>query len=151
MAVSDRIIVMKNAEIAQAGTPHDLYERPASAFIADFIGDANLIDAEIIGSAETKRIRVDGIDHKLVMQTTLTGAVKLVLRPHQIALSATPRTDSIPAEVSYAAYLGNHIQYSLTSNVGEIFAILPPLETPFRRGDNLFVSWRSEDIRLVSQ
>ncbi|MCT4333174.1 ABC transporter ATP-binding protein [Paracoccus sp. YLB-12] len=151
MAVSDRIIVMKNAEIAQAGTPHDLYERPASAFIADFIGDANLIDAEIIGSGQTKRIRVDGIDHKLVMQTTLTGAVKLVLRPHQIALSATPRTDSIPAEVSYAAYLGNHIQYSLTSNVGEIFAILPPLETPFRRGDNLFVSWRSEDIRLVSQ
>ena len=151
MAVSDRIIVMKNAEIAQVGTPHDLYERPASAFIADFIGDANLIDAEIIGSGQTKRIRVDGIDHKLVMQTTLTGAVKLVLRPHQIALSATPRTDSIPAEVSYAAYLGNHIQYSLTSNVGEIFAILPPLETPFRRGDNLFVSWRSEDIRLVSQ
>ena len=150
MAVSDRIIVMKNAEIAQAGTPHDLYERPASAFIADFIGDANLIDAEITGSDEATHIRVNGADHVLPMQTPLTGAVKLVLRPHQVALSATHQPGSIPAEISYAAYLGNHIQYSLTSEAGEIFAILPPSGSPFTRGDNVFFYWHPEDVRLVS-
>lgn len=47
MAVSDQIIVMNNAEIAQTGSPFTLYDRPASAFIADFIGDANLIEVDV--------------------------------------------------------------------------------------------------------
>ena len=47
LAVSDRIIVMKNAMIAQEGTPRDLYETPGSAFVADFIGEANLLECEI--------------------------------------------------------------------------------------------------------
>ena len=47
LAVSDRIIVMSNARIAQEGAPRELYEEPANAFVADFIGDANLIDVTI--------------------------------------------------------------------------------------------------------
>jgi iron(III) transport system ATP-binding protein len=43
LAVSDRIIVMNNAVIAQSGTPRDLYEEPADAFVADFIGEANIV------------------------------------------------------------------------------------------------------------
>ena len=47
LAVSDRIIVMAHAAIAQAGAPRDLYEAPASLFVADFVGDSNLLDAEL--------------------------------------------------------------------------------------------------------
>jgi iron(III) transport system ATP-binding protein len=47
LAVSDRIVVMKMGQIAQIGTPADLYEHPASSFVADFIGDANLIEGRI--------------------------------------------------------------------------------------------------------
>ena len=47
LAVSDRIIVMSNARIAQVGTPRELYEAPLNLFVADFIGDANLIDVEV--------------------------------------------------------------------------------------------------------
>jgi iron(III) transport system ATP-binding protein len=47
LAVSDHIIVMEAGRIAQQGTPHELYEQPASRFLADFIGDANLIDGEL--------------------------------------------------------------------------------------------------------
>jgi ABC-type Fe3+/spermidine/putrescine transport system ATPase subunit len=46
LAVSDRIVVMNNAVIAQDGTPRDLYERPANAFVADFIGEANMFLCE---------------------------------------------------------------------------------------------------------
>ena len=58
MAVSDNIIVMNNAEIAQIGTPADLYEAPKSAFIADFIGDANLVrcDVEKVASGSVTAI-----------------------------------------------------------------------------------------------
>ena len=47
LAVSDRIIVMNNAVIAQDGTPRELYEAPATAFVADFIGEANILPCEI--------------------------------------------------------------------------------------------------------
>ena len=47
LAVSDRIVVMKMGQIAQIGTPAELYERPASPFVADFIGDANLIEGTV--------------------------------------------------------------------------------------------------------
>ncbi len=49
LAVSDRIIVMNNAVIAQDGTPRELYDAPANAFVADFIGEANIFDCEIAG------------------------------------------------------------------------------------------------------
>lgn len=54
LAVSDRIIIMKDGEVAQSGAPRDLYEAPASAFIADFMGEANVIPCEVVG--------IDGAD-----------------------------------------------------------------------------------------
>ncbi|PTE19834.1 ABC transporter ATP-binding protein [Cereibacter changlensis JA139] len=150
MAVSDRIIVMKNAEIAQAGSPRDLYERPASSFIADFIGDANLLDAEVTASGAVTMVRLQGQEYTLPLATDLKGAARMVLRPHQVVLNAAPAPGSIPAEVTYAAYLGNSIQYTLASPAGEIFAILPPSSQPFAMGDTVHVTWRPEDIRLVA-
>lgn len=149
MAVSDRIIVMKNAEIAQAGTPRDLYERPASSFIADFIGDANLLDVEVTATGEQTTVRLLGQDHVLPLASAEKGPAKLVLRPHQVRLTDGPLPGSVPAEVTYAAYLGNHVQYTLASAAGEIFAIQPPVANPFGRGDQVHVSWAAEDIRMV--
>ncbi|WP_372804283.1 ABC transporter ATP-binding protein, partial [Paracoccus seriniphilus] len=151
MAVSDRIIVMKNAEIAQAGTPRDLYERPASSFIADFIGDANLLDVEVTQSdASSAAIRLLGHDYDLPRATAARGAAKMVLRPHHVRLNASPLPGSIPAEVTYAAYLGNSIQFTLSSPAGEIFAIAAPTDRPFAVGDTAHVTWQPEDIRLVA-
>ncbi|MET0744048.1 MAG: ABC transporter ATP-binding protein, partial [Microvirga sp.] len=48
LAVSDRIIVMSNAHVAQTGTPRELYEEPADLFVADFIGDANILSGELV-------------------------------------------------------------------------------------------------------
>ena len=51
LAVSDRIIVMSNARIAQTGTPRELYEEPANLFVADFIGDANIVTGDLVSLA----------------------------------------------------------------------------------------------------
>ncbi|MEZ5721519.1 MAG: ABC transporter ATP-binding protein [Paracoccaceae bacterium] len=123
MAVSDRIIVMKNAEIAQEGTPADLYERPNSAFIADFIGDANLLPVEVTKAGDRTEVRLDGQTLTLPTAFAATGKADLVLRPHQVRISREPGAGTLPAEVAYAAYLGNQMQYTLTTALGEIFAI----------------------------
>ncbi len=154
MAVSDRIIVMKNAEIAQEGTPADLYERPASAFIADFIGDANLIDVEVVGQGPQTEIAWLGGRLTLplagqALGPQALGPAKLVLRPHHLRLGAEPGPASLPAEVSYAAWLGNSVQYTLSTPFGPVFAIAPPQPRPFAPGASVHLSFAAEDLRLV--
>ncbi len=149
MAVSDRIIVMKNAEIAQEGTPHDLYDRPASAFIADFIGDANLIDVEVTRSGPETEIALQGRRMMLPLASVLTGPARLVLRPHHIRLGRDAGPDTLPAEVTYAAWLGNSVQYTLATPVGSIFAIGAPQPTPFRQRDTVHLGFAVGDLRLV--
>ena len=149
MAVSDRIIVMKNAEIAQEGTPEDLYERPASAFIADFIGDANLIDVEVAPDGAATGVELLGRRIELPLATSVRGAGKLVLRPHQMTISAEPTAHSLPADVTYAAYLGNQIQYSLETRAGPLFASVAPRAKPFAVGEHVHVGFDPADLRIV--
>ncbi|MBS0123682.1 ABC transporter ATP-binding protein [Thetidibacter halocola] len=149
MAVSDRIIVMKNAEIAQEGTPEDLYDRPASAFIADFIGDANVIPVEVAKAGPEAEIRLLDRTYALPLAWPATGPAQLVLRPHQLRLSRDAGDGMLPAEVSYAAWLGNSVQYTLTTPAGSLFAIASPQSEGFRKGDSLHVAFRATDARLV--
>ena len=151
MAVSDRIIVMKNAEIAQEGTPQELYDRPNSPFIADFIGEANLIDCEVTGVAEgVTTIRVAGRELPVGNPLNCSGDAKLALRPHEIEL--VPVQDPrcvLPGVVSYAAYLGSQIQYSIDSEIGPLFVTCLPEETPFRQGDAVGLHLSAAKSRLV--
>lgn len=149
MAVSDRIIVMKNAEIAQEGAPCDLYDRPASAFIADFIGDANLLPVEVTRAGETTDLRLLDRTLTLPLAWPAPGPAQLVLRPHQLRLTRDPGPRTLPAEVSYAAWLGNSVQYTLTTPAGPLFAITPPDGTPFAKGDSLHVGFDLPTARLV--
>jgi len=149
MAVSDRIIVMKNAEIAQEGTPADLYERPNSAFIADFIGDANLLPVEVTRSGESTEIVLGGTRLELPTAFGATGKAELVLRPHQLQLARDPGPATVPAEVSYAAYLGDQMQYTLVTALGEVFAITPPVADPFLQGETVHVGFDPAAARLV--
>ncbi|WP_319530197.1 ABC transporter ATP-binding protein [uncultured Cohaesibacter sp.] len=150
MAVSDRIIVMKNAEIAQEGTPHDLYERPNSAFIADFIGDSNLVDCDILSSgADGTEIRLGSKQVRVPIDTKLTGQAKAVLRPHHIRLDPTSKDVPFHGEVTYAAYLGDEIQYTVQGEFGELFVIAQAVGQPITVGQTVGIGMSVEDLRLV--
>ncbi|NOR61628.1 MAG: ATP-binding cassette domain-containing protein [Rhodobacteraceae bacterium] len=148
MAVSDRIIVMKDAEIAQEGSPHDLYERPSSAFIADFIGDANLVDCDVLNSADGgAEIAVAGQKLMVPNEAGHKGTAKMVLRPHHIRLAE--KGEGFEGNITYAAYLGNQIQYTLDGELGPLFAIADTTANPFKMGQNVRISFDAAEIRLV--
>lgn len=150
MAVSDRIIVMRNAEIAQEGTPNDLYERPNSAFIADFIGDANLVDCDIISSGSHKtKIRVVGKEFTIPSEFTMKDHAKLVLRPHLVDLSKMKTANGFGGKIAYAAYLGNQVQYTISSELGELFVISDVTEKPFVLGDSVNLDVATSNMILV--
>lgn len=150
MAVSDRIIVMKNAEIAQEGTPHDLYERPNSTFIADFIGDSNLVACDILSTdQESTEIRLGKKQIRVPISTSLKGHAQAVLRPHHLQLDQENRDAAFEGEVTYAAYLGNEIQYTVQGDFGEMFVINQAVGKPITVGQTVGIDVSIEDLRLV--
>jgi len=135
LAVSDRIIVMRNAAIAQEGTPRDLYEAPVDSFVADFIGEANLIPCHITkvsdGMAE---ITVGSLMHTLNARGLTAGPALVAVRPGRVSLSTTHADDTLDAEVIKSTYVGNHMEYLLKVNFGTVFAVSQDVETPFAQG-----------------
>ena len=150
MAVSDEIIVMNNAEIAQIGTPGDLYEAPSSAFIADFIGDANLVPCDVASAtADVAEARLNGLTLSIPSKGIAKGPAQMVLRPHALNLKAAGQP-GLEGEISYAAYLGKEMQYTVETSVGPLFVIAPVQANPFAQGDSVSVDIIAAQARLVS-
>jgi len=125
LAVSDRIIVMENGRVAQTGTPAELYEEPASRFVADFIGDANLVAAELVEErGERALIRLGPIDIEVHRRAARKGPVTVALRAETLSLHlARPEVPALAARVVKAAYLGKHREYTLTTPLGALFIV----------------------------
>jgi iron(III) transport system ATP-binding protein len=124
LAVSDRIIVMNNAVIAQEATPRELYEQPLDRFVADFIGDANLVPAEVTAvNGEVANVRIGPLERELPRHGLDPGPAHVALRPESIELEAGPRPGTIEGEVQKATYLGSHLEYSIATALGELFVI----------------------------
>ncbi|RMF37210.1 MAG: ABC transporter ATP-binding protein, partial [Alphaproteobacteria bacterium] len=89
LAISDRVVVMESGRILQAGSPRELYERPDSRFVADFIGDANLLDAEITGVSDgMATVRLGGMELALPARGLPPGPATVAVRPHAVRISA---------------------------------------------------------------
>ena len=126
LAISDRVIVMRNAAIAQDGTPRELYEAPADRFVADFIGDANIVEAEIAAvEGEAAEVRLGHATLRLPRRGLQPGAALVAIRPASIQLSAAPAPGRVAGRVLKASYLGSHVEYELGTEVGELFAVDP--------------------------
>ncbi len=140
LAVSDKIIVMRNAEIAQVGAPRDLYERPSNVFVADFIGDANLIDAEIRRvEGETATVSIGTVEIELPARGIAPGPAKVAVRPEAVRLSDPG--DGLDGEILKAAYLGDHLEYTVTTAVGELFVIDHAVAAPRPVGSSVSVGF----------
>ncbi len=150
LAVSDRIIVMKNARIAQEGTPRDLYEQPADDFVADFIGDANLVAGEI-ESLENglALVRIGGLTHRLPARGLVPGPVRVAIRPEAIRLSGDGGGESLAGTVRKATYLGSHMEYVVETPLGEVFAVDHRVDAPIGPGAEVAVTLGDHGVTLV--
>jgi len=144
LAVSDKIIVMRNAAIAQEGAPRDLYERPSNVFVADFIGDANLVDAEIRRiDGETATVSIGPIEIELPARGIAPGPATVAVRPESVHLSdpGNGLGKGLTGEILKAAYLGDHLEYTVTTPVGEFFVIDHSVAAPRQLGSTVSVGF----------
>ncbi len=151
LAVSDRIIVMSNATIAQFGTPQELYAKPVSEFVADFIGEANVIPV-YIESLQNNMATVRVGDHEIQMDSNnlSIGRAKLAIRPHQINLFPSERHNTFDAVIKKCTYVGSHIEYRLDSNLGELFVVDHQTDSVFEEGQLVGISFSTSGPVLLS-
>jgi iron(III) transport system ATP-binding protein len=136
LAVSDRIIVMSNARIAQSGTPRELYEEPANLFVADFIGDANILDGTVQDAGgDTARVRLGTLTVDLPRRGVRPGRVKVAVRPDAIRLNDRAAGEgATTGRIVKASYLGTHMEYEVESPIGELFVVDTQIREALRAG-----------------
>jgi iron(III) transport system ATP-binding protein len=149
LAVSDRIIVMSNARIAQVGEPRELYEAPRDRFVADFIGDANLVEAEL-GAHRGRRapVRLGGLAIELEHRGTAPGPVRVAIRPESILLKRDPNS-GLRGVVRKAAYLGTHMEYTVEAPIGQLFVVDRDVSRPIAAGTEVAIGFSDHGVALV--
>ena len=115
MTLSDRIVVMHQGRIVQIGTAHEVYRRPANAFVADFIGKANFVSAHVL-AVSPGRLDLDVLGRPLSICAPdsvprIGERVTLLARPEAIRLDGSGA--GYPGRVCRTAYLGPIVEYDV--------------------------------------
>ncbi|MBL8808354.1 MAG: ABC transporter ATP-binding protein [Rhodospirillales bacterium] len=149
LAVSDRIVVMRAAEIAQAGTPAELYDAPRDVFVATFMGEANHVCATLESvSGERGRVALGEARIDLPHRDLVPGPVDLVIRPEAIDLEAGEGA-GLPGRVSKATFMGSHVEYHVDTALGDLFAVVPRTRPLFPAGSVVSVVLDAKGAILV--
>jgi len=110
LTMSDRLAVMLNGRVEQLGTPREVYERPETAFVADFIGVSNLLRARSRGAG---RVEVAGLQLTVDSgKTEKAGVVRLAIRPERVRIEAMGASgeNRVPATIERFVYMGSTTQ-----------------------------------------
>jgi iron(III) transport system ATP-binding protein len=129
LAVSDRIVVMNNAAIAQQGAPRQLYDEPANAFVADFIGEANLFDCTVTAvEDDIARVDLGPVRLRLPARGHAPGPARLAARPNQIGLAEPGAQGTLPGAVRPSTYVGSHLEFVVETELGDVFVTSPDVD-----------------------
>ena len=151
LIMSDRIAVMDKGRIEQIGTPGDLYARPANRFVADFLGESNLLEAAVSGRSAS----VGGFGAIAVPQGTGNGPATLLIRPEAVRLGddAAGLACLGTGEVTETVFLGLSAKLRLRVEGGtDILAripLRPSTPPPARIGTRLAIGFSPEDVHVV--
>jgi iron(III) transport system ATP-binding protein len=130
MSISDRIVVMRNSKIEQVGLPADVYLRPASVFVADFIGISNFLTVDAVSAAGAGKASVSVLGRQIEVpahKDALASESILLVRPESIrvtrAKSGNQSISGTQGQVKQVVFYGEHVEYRIQSQVGLIVAV----------------------------
>ncbi len=159
LTMSDRIAVMRGGKVEQLGTPEELYERPRTRFVADFIGTSNLLRGVVEAiDGSTVVVLLDSGDRCRVAAGTAVGrTIDLSLRPEAIRIE--PRSGSVGgpleclgATVEQVSYLGSAVQYRVRTGGGLVMSVLAGKNgTRFSRGDDVELAWSPSEALVLGE
>jgi spermidine/putrescine transport system ATP-binding protein len=157
LTMSDRIAVMSNGKVEQVAEPQEVYEEPATTFVADFLGVSNLMTATAHGDSGG-RCKVTVGDFELFAgrgDVTTSGDTKIVIRPERIHLEPheTSGENRVPGMVERVVYLGNANQVIVRlANGDSVQALVQNTgdELAYKQGDPVRVHLPAEALRVLT-
>lgn len=167
LTMSDRIAVMGDGRVLQIGSPTEIYERPNCRFVADFIGETNFIDGQIVAH-ENGYVTV-AIGAGLEVQSLKTedrvegSRVTVAIRPEKLSLRNEPPRGAegccLPGVIQEVVYIGTDTHFTISLAEGVTLRVRQQnrISTPDRqayageRGDTVYVAWAPESILLLSE
>jgi spermidine/putrescine transport system ATP-binding protein len=158
LSMSDRVAVMSGGRIEQIGTPADVYESPATVFVADFLGVSNLMDAEALGGRDGGcLVRVGDFTLRADCgDIGARGAVKIVARPERILLQAHdghPGENCLPGMVERTVYVGASLQVMLRLAGGATLQASVANtggDAEYRQGTPLYAHVPADGLRVLA-
>jgi len=151
MTMADRIVIMNHGHIEQLGTPSELYEQPATAFVAGFLGASNLLAGTVAGE---DRVHLDCGAEVHVPRAALagrTGAVQIGVRPEKIRIGGD-EPNTLSGTVSESAYIGVSTQYIVDTPAGAVTVYVQndrPGAHGAAPGEGLTIGWSPECTFVV--
>ena len=158
LTMSDRIAVMSAGEIRQVGTPHDIYEAPVDRFVADFIGETNILEVTVErgpgGACHCRLANGSGFPCHADAPPENGSVAHVLIRPERLSLMAEADCGSgLTGAVEQAVYLGTDIQYGVRLDGGPEVAVRAQnaggAATPFRSGDRVGLAVAAGAARLL--
>ena len=155
--MSDRIAVMCDGRVDQLGAPREVYEEPASVFVADFLGVANLLPAQVLGSDGHGAYRVRLGETELLAgrgHPITSGDAMLVVRPERVGLEehGSVGPNRVPGMVERIVYLGPAVQVVVRLAAGgTVQALVQGTgdELPWRQGTPVHAHLPSDALRVL--
>jgi spermidine/putrescine transport system ATP-binding protein len=158
LTMSDRIAVMNKGRLEQVAMAEEIYSRPATRFVATFIGDTNLLDGTVVGTSGDRAIvECQGVRIAVAGRVRAPGPVTISLRPESISLGASlPQDDGanvFEARVARATFIGSILRYDVALGNGlKLTAQTPNDAGPrWHEGDTVHVGWTAESCVLLSE
>jgi spermidine/putrescine transport system ATP-binding protein len=157
LTMSDRLAVMSNGRVEQIGTPSEVYEEPGTAYVADFLGVSNLMEARVEGRDADGRAKVRLGDFELVASkgdTDAVGDVKIVIRPERVRLEpqGTVGENHVPGMVERVVYVGSIMQVIVHLAPGQTLQAWVQNQgegLPFQQGAPVAVHLPVEALRVL--
>lgn len=159
LVLADRIAVMRDGRFEQVDAPRMIYDRPANAFVAGFLGESNRLSGTVKQREDGRQTFVaQGLDFECPVLGESSGRF-LVVRPERIRLVAERPAEqpSMPAVISDVAFLGDKLRVEVTLADGSLWtasipaANLPENDTLIASGNSIFVTWCERDARLLTE
>jgi spermidine/putrescine ABC transporter ATP-binding subunit len=156
LSMSDRIVVMNHGKIEQCGSPLEIYNRPRSRFVAEFLGAANFLSGTVVKSGKTltvatgKGLVVEVGGYEEYDNTALAdgASVTLSIRPERVRLSGQGHTPKCRAAITGISYFGSQVRLQLELETGDVMTAVEPasrVKMP-SIGDPVELFWMPEDV-----
>jgi putative spermidine/putrescine transport system ATP-binding protein len=157
LAISDRVAVMNRGRVEQIGTPAELYERPATRFVADFVGDASVVSGHVDRSNAGRVWLVTSDGNRLSVSAPPQPAgacVDLVIRPERVLIGADAMAteNRLTGELIDASYVGDAKKYRVALDSGEVITARVPnrrdMQNFLSLNGPVTVGWHPDDAML---